>query len=512
MKKISGVLTPLLALAVLILGACPNAADVDPAGSANDALASGRTITVAGVVIDPGIDGISITVPSGDNVLHNVDNQEALIEFTSGAGDATKFQIDANTLLAALEVRELKVRPAPGGTPTSREDLAPSEYQATTNLVRDIKYVNKNQARIGLNLNSLTTNALEIHVKADVLTANNGSGKLNLDGDLTPGEAGDDDIYEYTTVVSKTGAGTTPLTNADSGKVERDPRAGIGVSFGALNAAVGSSTQLLERIDVMVSTAGDVERDAYLAFVKANLVIEKYVNGAWTALPVSSVTDITSVATDPIRTIRAVFAPEDRAIVRARLSGLKTLATANQYYGFVQKYTTKDNAADIIERGPSYSVDLTADTTVPAYNYQKYTNGSIAGGNSTVIADGNKANVIVKVPLNTADGFTGGTALTDTTVTPANIKIVATVSTTQVELPWESFSYETGSVAADGKVTYTALLLKLPAGFRQGTRSFVVLISPDVKNGDGRSARPDAVYNKLGSPILVREVTGTGTL
>jgi hypothetical protein len=508
MKKINGVLTPLLALAVLILGACPNAADVDPAGTANGILSSGRTITTTGYNA-PVINGISIS----GGTRYNVDDQEVVITF-SGTNQ-TNFRIDANTLLAALEVRELKVRPVPGGTPTSKETLAPSEYQATTNLVRDIKYVGGNTARIGLNLNGLATNALEIHVKADVLTANNGASKLNLDGDLTPGEAGDDDIYFYTTVNKKNATPAASWSDADTGsgvagagnKVERRPRAGIGVTLGSFSYATGSDTELADRIPVTVTGYGDVEKDAYLAFVKANLVIEKYVNGAWTALSVSSVTDIETVATNPVRTIEAVFAPEDRAILRARLSGLKTLATANQYYGFVQKYTTKDNAADIIETGPSSSVDLTDDTTAAAYNYQKYTNGSIASGSPTVIADGNKANVIVKVSLDTTDGVTGGKALTEDTVTPANIKIVAEQSGTKVEIPWESFSYETQSFA-DSTVDRTALLLKLPAGFRHGTRSFVVLISPDVKNGDGRSALPNEVYSELGSPILVDKVIG----
>jgi hypothetical protein len=511
MKKITGVLTPILALAVLILGACPNAAVPDPVPAVNTDLNSpGKSVTI-GSATQPEITGL--TIPT--TTLYNVDDAEFTITFT-GTGN---FSLDADALLKALEVKELADRAVDAATATSKDKAVPNGYQSNNNLVSKIIYVDGASARILLNLSSLTYNRIEFHVKATEFTANGGYLKLNLDGDSTPGEAGDDDIYGYRTVSPK----ASSTLKAPAHTVDRSPRAGIGIAagagtLGAFSTSTGSTTGLRDRYTI-TANFGDVESASFLEFLRANLIIEKYAGGAWTALTVN-ITDTTTIT--PVNpsshAYTAAFTSGDRDILRARLTKTKELETVNEYYGYKQKLEYDDNAADVRQdnSGIAVNVDGTAETTPgSSYTYQKYTNSSIAtsSGASVISADGS-SDVYVSIPLDTGSGITAGKKLTDTTVTADNIKIVVTEENTSVVLPWDSFSYNSSVTSGvTTTVTYPTLLLKMPAGFKKGARSFDVYISPDVKNADGRSAYPDGVYYIPGSGlVLADEVAGTGTL
>jgi hypothetical protein len=486
MKKITGVLTPILAIVILLIAGCET--EVDPVGAVNNELnTEGRTVTITGGGTQPRLNGIS----SISSTVYNLTDEEFEITFAvSGTGAVT---IDADPINdGAIEIRQLAPRTAAAPS-TSITESVPSSYAGPV-ITPTVVWVNKNTVRLRANFASVNHTTLEVHVIADKFTANNGLLKFNLDGDFTPGEA-EDDVFTTMTITSAA-VPAAPLTVSTPFILQGTTNVGINtLGFGS-----SLPSGLLNQYDITIEGYADTEDSTYSTYLTDNLKIDKYENGNWQ--PGAVIFTIVPQGTAPVysagtisRTYRATFTSANRDILRARLEKYSEFTTANAYFGKQQKFTWADNAYEWrILTGPTHSIDQTPAAGV----LQFYTDASIVNGTASVITADSKGTVYVKIPLDASDNVTAHAALQEATVTNDKIKIVATVSGSPVNISWESFIYEYGVYNAGGGtyVSYpSALLLKLSDSYKiEGTREFKVYITPEVLTAASKPALPTGAY------------------
>jgi hypothetical protein len=361
------------------------------------------------------------------------------------------------------------------------------------------------EPRIRVNLSEVINSDIRIRIKADTFTANGGRYKLNLDRDLTAGEA-EDDYYGSWEVFSKT---ATPLTNL-GGIVLPNPKGSLSLS-NAVGVNFNSTTgDLINQVEVTI--AADYRAENFSASLNSRIKIDKYdpASGRWN---LAAITPSSFTRAGNGSSYTADFTSGDGDVLRARLTGLRTWTTTNDYWGFKQKYTTKDNDED-------EEIVVAAE---PSFDAAKYTSGSIARANAQVTASDGK-DVYVSIPLFAPSAANGDKAgITDSSITPETIKIIGkkSVGPTDfyVDIKWEShsYAYDTWDDADAGtrKEYAVALLLKLPQSYKyRGDITFDVYITPQVTVGN-KKARPDLVNNFHTLGVfngIANKVTGTGSL
>jgi hypothetical protein len=560
MKKITSVLTLVFAVSILIAG-CANTV-LDPVKAANEELTAageeGRLVRVNNS------QEVKINNASISGSLYNIAGAEFDLTFT---GDGS-FTLDKEALQEAITISSLTALPAlPAGADATSVTNNRS-YSVGSAVTAEVLYVSGPIARIKADLSALTYDKIEIRVDATKFTANGGRAKLNADEDDAAGEPLEDDLYVYPTssISAITVASVTPPLLSPGG-YPRNPRdsiqlvtSGPGLGLATSLDTTASESRLYNQFRFRISDWADTEDATIKTFFKANLKIDRYVDGDWVlgALAVSDVIwseNYTKYNTD--RTYIASFAPaSDRDILRVRLENFRDFTTGNVYSGFKQKLEWNGNKGYdnkkpqiLVLVGPVVTLDqgVTVNGVSPIY-----TTGNINTGNATLVLAGSRV-VYVKIPLNNgsmdardpANPPIVGTGVLNG-VTSDTVKIVAEGTstsrrntwnyetsepgyepddtvTTYVNIKWEgdpSYEYTVKSVTnADGAATSTrvpsALLLKLPDTFeRLNNRSWAVYITPGVKTSSGKVVKPDTTPYFLPDIYsgVAYKVTGTGNL
>jgi hypothetical protein len=476
MKKTMSALGAIFMAAALFITGCESPTMPDPIAAANDELNNqSRTIQVDG-------DGFALgntpITPAPVGTLYNVDNAEFIITFNLGT-NSPYISPDKDKLKDALEILELTEK-----TGAALSDTTVLNPPTGSNLLTEVVSIQKTGtnpvARIRANLSGVTHSAILVHIKAGIFTANGGNYKLNLDNDLTSGER-EDDYYGYLAVSDKgSTVNWTPITGTI---VVNNPRAGI-PRYVTLGRATGSlPTSLLNQITVFFTA---YPNENYTTFLNSNVKIDKYdaASGTWSPAAVT-VSGFTRSVSGSSSSYTAPFTSAEGDVLRARITGLQGWETTNNYYGFPQKYTTRDNAGDEDVFGDvAFSTDRT-----------QYTSASIVDAVNGVTVVGSNEARYVKITLDS--GVTDRAAISS--VTPDTIKIIVTeektVGTNTInsyrEVKWESVGYEysTWNDAGTEKSYPSAILLKLPESYKTASRSFAVYITPNVTVGTGTSAK-----------------------
>lgn len=435
MKIVKQLAVLAFAAAVLLTG-CENSfsgTDRDT-GVLNEYDASGRT----------GLD--SIALPSlSTTTLTKAANQ--VFSITS-----TKADVDWETLAQAMTVYNLTA--AAAGTVYSRGTAIPFEIQD----------VRANVAYIRMDLTS-ASNTIEVFINPDLLTGWNGKIKMNLDGDLLSGEAGDDDFFEYIDT------DVTPLVGE-----QRDPRGGAGetagmsiTSLGFRNAETDSATVLINQYRAhyaRITTDGGVNYDTadYKSLFDACLVIEKYnaASNAWTTVGATSTSYETSTGNYIYN-----FAPAAESdVLRVRLVNVQNLKTAGAYWGYVQRYSM--DARDTTEIFQNPVVSSIATPTVLSLSDQDdafviTTAADVSGYNVSVIIDVSAA-------------IAGDKYMNKDTVTMDNIRLYDTVNKCFVAYRSVDFEFTAASATYESRI-----VLKLDPTYKKLTHNFTVYVSPSVK-------------------------------
>lgn len=267
------------------------------------------------------------------------------------------------------------------------------------------------------------SNPIEIKIDSTKLTANKGNTKMNLDMDLTAGEAQDDDEYLYVNVTGGTAA---------TGQ-QRDPRAVIfsGASFVTpLSITANNSIQ----VNYTYSAIDDTNySDIFINYV----AVEQYnvTTKTWTALNVTKDTTNTNVGAG---TYRYTF-PAATAGATYRLvfkSNSKDLKTSKEVLGFFQKFVPQDNAR----------LPLVIDTqTVPDATELSWAQ-QIAVFSTSKGSDSSGANKVIELTYSVAPGSTtGDKGIDETTFTKDNVKIYHTVNNVFVPISRIVFGPKNGS-------------------------------------------------------------------
>lgn len=166
--------------------------------------------------------GTPLTPALASGTLPALAGQVIRVTFTNGI-------IDAGTIAAAVAVYPLTVTAAADGAYTRGAALA-----VTASVVPD--GTGGSRLELAADLSAATvSDQLELVILGSALTANNGSNRMDLDGDGVYGEAGEDDLVDYVTV---TGAPVTAVGNA------RAPQGLVAITaYG--NVVVGQTTIVL---------------------------------------------------------------------------------------------------------------------------------------------------------------------------------------------------------------------------------------------------------------------------
>jgi len=246
---------------------------------------------------------------------------------------------------------------------------------------------------------------IEIKIDSTKLTANKGNTKMNLDGDLTAGEAQDDDAYLYVYVTGGTAA---------TGQ-QRDPRAFI---FSDAFFITPLSTTADNSIQVNY-THFAIDDTNYSDIFINYVAVEQYnvTTKTWTALTLTKDTTNTNVGAG---TYRYTF-PAATAGATYRLvfkSNSKDLKTSKEVLGFIQKAVSQDNAQLPLVIGNPQTVP---DATELSWAQQ------IEVFSPSKRSDSSGANKVIELTYSVATGSTtGDNGIDETTFTKDNVKIYHT--------------------------------------------------------------------------------------
>jgi hypothetical protein len=519
MKKTMSALGAIFTAAALFLTGCESPAMPDPIAAANNELSNtGRTIRTDSDGLNTGSDpaalktiaNISASALPSESVS-NVEGAEFLITFNLNGSGTDYVSPDEDALEKSLEIVEVMPKTIPTDTFTVNSE------RNGTNLLMKVVSVKKNsssnnpEARIRANLSRLSNNAVKVRIKAGTFTANGGRYKLDLDNDLTPGESnGDDDLFCFLqSIASIPNTSLAPITSV----VPPNPRATIPLPTATFNGT-GSPSTLFNQITVTFSGNNLYLQENYSDHLNRYIKIDKYnpTRGDWDLAAVACTSEFIKGSTaSGDHTYSASFTPEDGAVLRARIEGLRDLKTTSEYYGFRQRYAMGDNAAN--------EAMISGSTPTISYDGSKYTNSSIASSSATLVSSNNR-NVSVKILLNTAP--TGTNKETPGSVNQDTIKIIGTKTaesnTIYVDVRWESSSYEYAYDPSSGKNYPMALLLKLPESHKLGTSpnniSYKVYITPQVTVGTLKALPASTtIFHTYGVfNGVAEEITGIGSL
>lgn len=320
--------------------------------------------------------------------------------------------IDADTIPQAVTIYKLESPTNPTTQVNTQKGTIPYKVARVSN----------NVATLLANLTD-ASNPIEIKIDSTKLTANKGNTKMNLDGDLTAGEAQDDDAYLYVNVTGGTAA---------TGQ-QRDPRAVIfsGASFVTpLSITANNSIQINYTYFAIDDTNYSDIFINYFAVEQYNVTTK-----TWTALNVTKDTTNTNVGagtyryTFPAATAGATY----RLVIK---SNSKDLKTSKEVLGFIQKAVSQDNA-----RLPLVIDTQTAPDATELLSAQQSAVFSTSNG-----SDSSGANKVIELTYSVATGSTtGDNGIDETTFTKDNVKIYHTDNKVFVPISSIVFGPKNGS-------------------------------------------------------------------
>lgn len=259
MKKFFTPVILLLLAAVLIMG-CQSPITTFEDGATLGADAAAETTLLTELSTDqltetqdalrtPG-SGLNIAIASA---LSPTTGQTITLTFNNGV-------IDAATVATSVFVYPLTGTAMADGAYTRGAALA------FTSVISNENPGSKLILTLDLSAATIST-VLEVHIKADILTAN--GGKLNLDGDQIMGEADQDDYFSYPTI---TGATVTAVGG------QRNPRGTIGATYAL---TIGSTAATV----TFTTSAGGALTDMTLASLSTGIALQKMgTDGTFTAV------------------------------------------------------------------------------------------------------------------------------------------------------------------------------------------------------------------------------------
>jgi len=189
--------------------------------------------------------------------------------------------IDADTIPQAVTIYKLE-------SPTTP---ATQVYTQKGTIPYTVAGVSGGVATLLANLTD-ASNPIEIKIDSTKLTANKGNTKMNLDGDLTAGEAQDDDAYLYVNVTGGTAA---------TGQ-QRDPRAFI--FSGASCASFVTPLSITANNSIQINYTYFAIDDTNYSDIFINyFAVEQYnvTTKTWTALAITKDTTNTNVGAGTYR-------------------------------------------------------------------------------------------------------------------------------------------------------------------------------------------------------------------
>jgi hypothetical protein len=397
-----------------------------------------------------------IPAPTLTGPLVNTKDQTLQVSF--GAGKA----IDSATILGGISIYNL-TEGVTAGTP----------YVRKTPITPTLQYVSNGVAFLSLDCTG-ATGLLEVFIDSTKLTAKNGALKLDLDGDNTPGEAGDDDYYGYI-AVGTYGTNTAPDTITNSANYQRRPRAGMTLTGGFLNVAAANGVYDTFRLTYTL-IAGDTSD--YKSMFDSSVVLEKFAPSTNTWATVSPTATVYSTTTgDWTATIPAA---SEGDVYRARLTNISSLKTAKEFYGFTQRRSMDSRYSQEELVAPT----KTSVTTAKELAVSGLDSQDLAFAVSTAF-DASGLNGTIVIDLNLA--VTGDKGLDLTTLSTSTLKIYDTVDNTVLNY----VSYTTACTDPAYPAVPTRIILKLDPTLKSKGHAFNILTSAGLKtlgDADGTPA------------------------
>ncbi len=438
-------------LVLLIVGACSQ--PFAPTNLDSTAAASAQT-----GLNDQRVSGINLT-PTIVAALTTAADQYVTLTFTNA-------HIDKSTL-SAIKFWTLKSTAASDGGRDHLANITPSSptvrYQGN-NTVVIYKLDLSNAAQI--------SNRIELTIDPTVLTANNGTVKLNRDGDDYVGEANED---EYVTELA---VGGSPGINA--GGAARNPQATLAVAIGGW--ALGSTA-------ITGTFAGSPTIDK--AVLDAAFTVQKFnrTTLAWDKVTPSSTTYAGGVYTFNLPA--AIANGEVYRIIANEYAVVET----NPTNGYRRRLNFDNNATKNIDLGPTaFGADASYNTTA-TYAF-------------TVTFDGRNRNGYIDV---TVAGI-GTEGLDPATITTDNVKIYDTADNKFVGIDSiEVFASIPGTTKND------KIRIHLPASYTRQVHAYALFVGPNAKELGNTTATTDD--KSLGDwtnvtiyPLLFNAIVGTGQI
>ncbi len=479
-----------------------------------------------------------ITDPIINGPFTNAVNQ--VISFTFGAAD----DVDMETVANAVTIRNVS------GT------VATTVYTQGAEIIPSAVEIRNNVAYFTVSLVG-ASNPIEIFVDPTVLTARDGTMKLNRDGveedtngngvldlgedvdgdghrDVAEPDADTDGVLDFGEDVD--GDGNRDVAEPDvnsNGSLDSEDTNVNGILNGAPDqgeagdddlyfyptvtggtAATGEERNPLLgmamtadptfNLSTTVSStltftygrqAGNLDTFDYTSILNGCVVIEKYAPAthSWTAVSAAG----TYVTTTGVYT--ATFAAGAAGdVYRARGVNLQNFKTQTAFSGYIQRSAMDATTTQIFETG-----SIADPKEISASPF-------LAVGGVDAIFDSNKLNGYIQLNLNTA--ITGDQGLDTSTFTSANVKLYDTTDKVFVPFSTVTFRYQDPVATTSGAKDQVTLLLD--PSFKAVAHTFVIYLGPGLKAlGDVDGTPAAGVFGDItqisSQPYGFRSVTGS---
>ena len=351
----------------------------------------------------------------------------------------------------------------------------PAVYGQGTAISYTVKAVSGQTATLLADLSS-ASGTIEVFFDSTKLTARNGSTKLNRDNDLTAGEAGDDDQYQYMTV---TGGTAVTGSQRSAHVMTVTPAWTTPLSTTAINTV--TVTYNLEA--ALIDTAD------YSSTFKDYYTVEQYSTSskAWSAVALTYVSKAAGVYTYsfPAATAGITY--------RLKSSNLQNLKSTTAIFGFTQRASTQDN----------YTTKIVNSTTAPDTTELALQTGVFTSGNAV---DANGSNKIITLKYFVTSGTTvGDKGIDESTFTADNVKIYNTNDKVFMKISSIVF------MPTDTSDTSKTIAILLDPAYTKTGNTYDVYVGTGLKSLGDADGTPAAGHFGANSAITENLFSNNGT-
>ena len=444
MRKYFNAVILLLSAVFLMFASCSLNTDVSGTSLSDSEIAENQTnafsVTAGGIT--------NVTITSG--ALGSTTAEDVVITFNDGLGKGCS--IDAATVANAVVFYNLKATNETDGAPSQGASIPYTPVVDYHSGFTTITFT------MDLSSPATTSNQIEVYINPAVLTANNGTMSLNLDGDAVQGEAAEDDFIGYIAT-----AGTIVSTGS-----QRAPRSNTTPAYAF---AVGTtSTTFTYDYTVYGLTTAPISKallDAYASLERFNPV-----SLIWETISTTSTYTDTAGSAAYVLTHSTL---ENGDVLRFAFSNPYSFVTSTTVLGYYQ-YGDYDQSKtyDYSILGGALGAGRTGFNTA-------FTNADVA----VVKADINDGGEDYKLEYTLNFSNIGAEGLQLASITTSTIKLYDTVD--KVYVPWASVSLE------DNAGTNNSVVLSMNSGYRDKGHAMQIHIGPGLFDLGATTATTDDV-------------------